>query len=112
MHKLDKEADEAHDEEPHAGGRGDLGELLAVGLCAYVDEHLRLLGELPERVNDVFGDRILARSHDDDAILFGRLCDWADRGDSITCFRRSTPRLPAVPHSRVQSSHPVLYCTK
>ena len=71
MHKLDKEADEAHDEEPHAGGRGDLGELLAVGLCAYVDEHLRLLGELPERVNDVFGDRILARSHDDDAILSG-----------------------------------------
>ena len=63
MHKLDKEADEAHDEEPDAGSRCDLGKFLAVGLSADVDEHLRLLGELPQRVDDVLCYGILSCGH-------------------------------------------------
>ena len=63
VHKLDEEADEPHDKEAHARGSGDLRELLPVRLCTHVNKHLRLLGELPERVDNVLGDRVLARRH-------------------------------------------------
>ena len=63
MNKLDEKSDEAHDEETHARRGSDLSEFFAVWFRAHVDQHLALLGELPERVDDILGDRVFPRRH-------------------------------------------------
>lgn len=48
VHKLDKETNETHDEEPNPCRLGNNGELLSVGLGALLNEVDRVLGELLE----------------------------------------------------------------
>lgn len=45
MDQLHEETNESHDAESDRGGNGDFLELLAVGLCAPLDQSQRVLGE-------------------------------------------------------------------
>ena len=54
--ELDEEAHEPHDDEPHAGAKGNLAELLAVGLGAALDQADGVLGEVPHGLHGDVGD--------------------------------------------------------
>lgn len=54
--ELHEEPHESHDDEPHTGTRGDLAELLAIGLGALSDETVRILGEFLHRLNGDVGN--------------------------------------------------------
>lgn len=54
--ELDEEAHEPHDDEPHAGAKGNLAELLAVGLGAALDQADGVLGKLPHGLHGDVGD--------------------------------------------------------
>jgi len=51
--ELHEEAKESHDGEPDGCGKGDLLELLAVGLGAPLDQAVRVLGELLRRLHNL-----------------------------------------------------------
>lgn len=53
VNELDDEANKSHDGEPDGCGHCNLLELLAVGLCAPLDEAGRVLAELLRRLHDL-----------------------------------------------------------
>ena len=54
--ELHEEPHEPHDDEPQTGTRGDLAELLAIGLGALSDETVRILGEFLHRLDGDIGN--------------------------------------------------------
>ena len=54
--ELHEETHEPHYDEPQTGTRGDLAELLAIGLGALSDETVRILGEFLHRLDGDIGN--------------------------------------------------------
>ena len=63
VHKLDKESNESHDEEPNAGSLRNLSEFLAIRFGALFDQMNRVLGKLLERFDQDLIKTLLFR-HD------------------------------------------------
>ena len=61
VNQLDKETDESHNEKANAGGLGNGGELLSVGLGAFLDQMNRILGELLQGFDQNFVESFLFR---------------------------------------------------
>jgi hypothetical protein len=59
VNQLDKETNETHDEKANSNSPSDSGELFAVGLGALLDQMHRVLGKLPERLNEHLVESLL-----------------------------------------------------